>query len=161
MTAESTTRLGSKSVRGLVDGLEGRVASEISDTPTVRAQREPERHQTQLVPLTGKAGQECHRAKASTPATGQAEQSPTQDAGREVLLGDRCFAALPALSEFLEIREDHVGQHALDCRFGEELVERRLRPRLVEGVEGGGELVARRRWQARRWLDLLVCGASG
>ena len=57
-----------------------------------------------------------------------------------MLLGDRCFAALPALSELLEIREDHIGQHSLDCRFGEELVEHRLRPRLVEGVEGGGKL---------------------
>ena len=64
---------GLESVRGVVDRLERRIASEIRDAPAVRAQCESERHQAQFVPLTGKASQEGNRTDAATPPACQAE----------------------------------------------------------------------------------------
>ena len=51
--------------------------------------------------LTGRAGQHCRRARAVSPAAGKAEQSPSKDIARKVLLRNGHLAARPALAEDL------------------------------------------------------------
>jgi hypothetical protein len=61
-----------------------------------------------------------------------------------VLLGDRGVAALPALAELAQVRQDDLGQHRVDGRHCKKAVEDRLCLRLVERIERAGELRAHR-----------------
>ena len=70
---------------------------------------------------------------------------PRSDARGEVLLRDRGLAALPALAELVQVRQDDLRQQRVDRRDGEQAVEHRLRARLVEAVERVGEVAQRRR----------------
>ena len=61
-------------------------------------QREPEEDQSQVVALTGGAGEDRDRAYPRHPAAGEAEKAAPQKVGREVLLADGDLAALPPVA---------------------------------------------------------------
>ena len=131
-----------QALRGALDRFERRVAAEVRDAPALRAEREPERDEPELVLLARQARQQRDRADAPAPAAREAEQATAKHAGREVLLGDRDLLALPARTEVAQVRKDDLGERCLDRGYCEHPVEDRLRRRLVEAVEGGCELGA-------------------
>ena len=140
----------------VVDRLDRRVGAEIDDAPAARAQREPERDEAEVVVLARQAGEHGRGADPHAPAAGDAEQPATQDGGGEVLLGDRCVAACPALSELAQVGQHDFAQQRLQGGHGQEPVEDRLCPRLVEAVQRVGELFAQRRPGERRRRRFLA-----
>ena len=88
--------------------------------------------------LARQAGEHGRRADPEAPAASDAEQPAAQDAGGEVLLGDRCVAARPALPELAQVGQDDLARAA--CR-------RSPRPAAGRGSPGRA---ARRSGPARR-----------
>ena len=87
-------------------------------------------------------GTQARRASGPVPlapAARQAEQPAAQQRAREVLLRDRCLAALPALAEVLEVRQYRVAKNGVERERREQAVERGMRAGLVEPVEGTTE----------------------
>jgi hypothetical protein len=60
----------------------------------------------------------------------------------------------------VEEREHDLGEDRVDRRAGEQLVERRLCHRLVEGLERGSQVSTRGCRPEERRLDLVVSGSS-
>ena len=57
-----------------------------------------------------------------------------------MLLRDRRLAALPALAEVVQVRQNRAAQHRLETERAEQRVERLVGARLREGVERAAEL---------------------
>ena len=77
------------------DLVERRVAAEVRDPPATRVQREPERDQTELVLLSGKAREQGDRPEAAPPPAREPQHPAANDARREMLLANRRLAAPP------------------------------------------------------------------
>ena len=116
----------------------------------------PKASRPELVLLTREARQHRQRAEPAAPTAREAQQPPAEDAGGEVLLGNRGLAARPAFSEVVQIWENDLGEDRVDGRHGEYSVDDRLRPGLVEVVEGVGELLPHYPWCKRGGARLLA-----
>ena len=71
----------------------------------------------------------------------QRREAAAQESGREMLLHDRCLAAMPALTDLHQHRRDDVLGHALHGVEGECLGQDRFCLPLVEGQERTQELL--------------------
>src|SRR5215204_3663933 len=83
---------------------------------------------------------------AAPPAPSEPEQPPAQEIRREVLLGYRELAALPTLSEIVEVGNDNLRQQRIERRDREQFVENGLRAGLVEGLRGSREFGSSELW---------------
>ena len=76
--------------------------------------------------LARDAGEQRDGANPGTPAACEAEQSPTQQTGGEMLLGDGRLAATPALAELAQIGKEDVRQGHVEGRGSLKAVQRGL-----------------------------------
>ena len=75
-------------LRGGGEGLDGGVRAEEGDAPAAIAKGKSEYDETDVVLLSGWAGEDGAGADPAIPASGEAEQARAQQAGGEVFLGD-------------------------------------------------------------------------
>jgi hypothetical protein len=115
------------------------VRAEVVHAPAVAVQDDPERHQAQVMLLAGRAGQDSAGAVAVTPSAGQAGQASAQDAAGEMLTCDAGLPAGPAVAEAAQIGQDHLAQDGFGGEVGQQPVQGRLRGRLVEAIQAGGQ----------------------
>ena len=66
--------------------------------------------------LARRAREQRPRPSAAPPAPSEPEQPSAQEVRREVLLGHRELAALPTLSEFVEVGNDDLRQQRVEGR---------------------------------------------
>jgi hypothetical protein len=111
--------------------------------------------------LTRQAGEHGRRADPDAPAASKAEQSAPQDSGGKVLVGDRCVAACPALSELARVGQHDLAQQRLQGGHSQEPVEVRLCPWLVEAIQRVGELLTQRRPREHGRSRLLAGLSAG
>ena len=90
---------------------------------------------------------------AAVPAAGESQQPAADQAGREMLLGDRRASVRPALAEVDEIGHDHLGDHRCDAEVGEQTIEHGVRADIIEPPQRLGETRA-------PILDPVLCGAG-
>ena len=91
--------------------------------------------------LTGRAGEDGPRPVPVAPSPGETGQPPAQQAAGEVLSGDADLPAFPAVPEVMQVRQQRVPQDCLHGETGEQPVERRLGPRLVQPVQAFGQVL--------------------
>lgn len=118
-------------VRGFLQRLGWSVRAEEQDPPAVRAEREPERQQADVVLFAGCAREQRERPRAAAPEAGQREQAPADQVAREVLLRNVERAALPAVADLDERWKDQVADRGLEPVGGQAVVEHRLDTVLV------------------------------
>jgi hypothetical protein len=121
------------------------VLAEIRDPPAAVAQSQAERDQPEVVVLVRRAGEQRVGARPLAPAPPEPKQPAPEDVAREMLLRDACVAALPRLTEIVEVRQHDVAQDSIDAERGEQPVEHDVCPALGEAGEGVGQLPPRLR----------------
>ena len=100
--------------------------------------------------LTGRAGQHRRRARAVSPAARKAEQSPSKDIARKVLLRNGYLAARPTLAELAQVGKQDISQDGLRRERREQAVEGSVSGRFVEAIEGLPQLVRESGKSSRR-----------
>lgn len=90
----------------VVDGArhlgERRVPAEVADPPAAPVGQDPEDHQCQVVPLTGRARQHRGRSLPSGPAEGEGREPTPDRLHREVLVRDGQRPVAPAVTDLAQ-----------------------------------------------------------
>jgi hypothetical protein len=122
-------------VDGHVQFLDRCVRAEVVDAPPVAVQHYAKDHQSEIMQLSGWAGEDRAWTMPASPTASEPREPAANDVAGEMLLGDAGRTTMPTITQLGEIGNEYVSQHGRQREFGHQPVQYGLRRGFIERVK--------------------------